>query len=93
MVGVVVARRHRRGDDVEEAHADLDIADAEIIVPTRAGGAGRDQLGHDAEGVQIKRGAVGRDLLDRDIRNAASYNKADVLMPGASVRVFASVKY
>lgn len=38
-------------------------------------------------------GISGTNLLNRDIRNAASYNKAEVLMPGASVRVFASVKY
>ena len=38
-------------------------------------------------------GIRGANLLNRDMRNAASYNKDEVLMPGASVRVFASVKY
>ena len=38
-------------------------------------------------------GISGTNLLDRDIRNAAGYNKTEVLMPGASVRVFATVKY
>ncbi len=38
-------------------------------------------------------GIVGTNLLNRDIRNSASYSKDQVLMPGASVRVFANVKY
>jgi iron complex outermembrane receptor protein len=32
-------------------------------------------------------------LLNEDIRNSVSYTKDEVLMPGASVRAFASVKY
>ncbi|HWK95114.1 MAG TPA: TonB-dependent receptor [Pseudolabrys sp.] len=38
-------------------------------------------------------GISGSNLLNRDIRDAASYSKDQVLMPGANVRVFASVKY
>ena len=38
-------------------------------------------------------GIVGTNLLNRDIRNGVSYSKDQVLMPGASVRVFANVKY
>ena len=38
-------------------------------------------------------GVVGNNLLNADIRNHVSYTKDEVLMPGASVRVFASVKY
>lgn len=38
-------------------------------------------------------GIVGTNLLNDDIRNSASYSKDQVLMPGASVRVFARVKY
>jgi iron complex outermembrane receptor protein len=38
-------------------------------------------------------GIAGTNLLNRDIRNSASYSKDEVLMPGASVRVFATVKY
>jgi iron complex outermembrane receptor protein len=38
-------------------------------------------------------GVIGTNLLNRDIRNSASYSKDEVLMPGASVRVFATVKY
>jgi iron complex outermembrane receptor protein len=38
-------------------------------------------------------GVVGNNLLNDDIRNHVSYTKDEVLMPGASVRAFASVKY
>ncbi len=38
-------------------------------------------------------GIIGSNLLNRDIRNSVSYSKDEVLMPGASVRVFATVKY
>lgn len=38
-------------------------------------------------------GISGSNLLNIDIRNSASYSKDEVLMPGASVRLFARVKY
>ncbi|MDO9412752.1 MAG: TonB-dependent receptor [Pseudolabrys sp.] len=38
-------------------------------------------------------GVSGANLLNRDIRSSVSYSKDQVLMPGASVRLFASVKY
>ncbi len=38
-------------------------------------------------------GITGTNLLNRDIRNSVSYSKDEVLMPGASVRLFATVKY
>lgn len=38
-------------------------------------------------------GVVGNNLLNEDIRNHVSYTKDEVLMPGASVRGFASVKF
>lgn len=38
-------------------------------------------------------GVSGTNLLNRDIRNSVSYSKDEVLMPGASVRLFATVKY
>jgi iron complex outermembrane receptor protein len=38
-------------------------------------------------------GIVGTNLLNRDIRNSVSYSKDQVLMPGASVRLFANIKY
>jgi iron complex outermembrane receptor protein len=38
-------------------------------------------------------GIVGSNLLNQDMRNSVSYSKDQVLMPGASVRLFASVKY
>jgi len=42
---------------------------------------------------QFTVGVVGNNLLNEDIRNHVSYTKDFVLMPGASVRAFASVKY
>jgi iron complex outermembrane receptor protein len=38
-------------------------------------------------------GVVGNNLLNADIRNSASYTKDEVLLPGASVRAFANVKF
>jgi iron complex outermembrane receptor protein len=38
-------------------------------------------------------GVVGNNLLNEDIRNHVSFKKDEVLMPGASVRAFASVKF
>lgn len=38
-------------------------------------------------------GVVGNNLLNENIRNAVSYNKDNVLMPGLNVRAFASVKF
>ena len=38
-------------------------------------------------------GISGSNLLNRDIRNHVSYSKDQVLMPGASLRLFATVKY
>ncbi len=42
---------------------------------------------------EVTVGINGSNLLNRDIRNSVSYSKDQVLVPGASVRVFASVKY
>lgn len=42
---------------------------------------------------EVNVGISGTNLLNRDIRNSVSYSKDQVLMPGASVRLFASVKY
>ena len=36
---------------------------------------------------------VGTNLLNQDISNSVSYSKDEVLMPGASVRFFARLKY
>jgi iron complex outermembrane receptor protein len=38
-------------------------------------------------------GVTGNNLLNEDIRNHVSYTKNEVLMPGASVRAFANVKF
>lgn len=42
---------------------------------------------------EISLGLVGTNLLDDDIRSSVSYSKDEVLMPGASLRAFARVKY
>jgi iron complex outermembrane receptor protein len=42
---------------------------------------------------EVSVGINGSNLLNRDIRNSVSYSKDEVLMPGASVRLFATVKY
>jgi iron complex outermembrane receptor protein len=38
-------------------------------------------------------GLVGNNLLNENIRNASSYNKDEVLMPGLNVRAFANLKF
>jgi iron complex outermembrane receptor protein len=48
---------------------------------------------HPAGIKQVTLGVVGNNLLNEDIRNSVSYTKDEVLMPGASVRLFANVKY
>ncbi len=51
-------------------------------------------LRNDPSGIrQFTVGVVGNNLLNEDIRNSVSYTKDVVLMPGASVRGFASVKF
>ncbi len=51
-------------------------------------------LKNDPSGMkQFTVGVVGNNLLNQDIRNHVSYTKDFVLMPGASARLFASVKY
>jgi iron complex outermembrane receptor protein len=42
---------------------------------------------------EINIGIVGDNLLNEDIRNSVSYTKDEVLLPGASVRLFANIKY
>jgi iron complex outermembrane receptor protein len=38
-------------------------------------------------------GLVGNNLLNENIRNASSYNKDEVLLPGLNVRAFANLKF
>lgn len=42
---------------------------------------------------QFTVGIVGDNLLNEDIRNHASFNKDEVLLPGLNVRVFANVRF
>jgi iron complex outermembrane receptor protein len=52
------------------------------------------ELKNDPSGIKkVTVGLVGNNLLNEDIRNHVSYTKDQVLMPGAGVRAFASVKY
>jgi iron complex outermembrane receptor protein len=52
------------------------------------------ELKNDPSGIkQITVGVVGNNLLNENIRNAVSYTKDQMLMPGAGVRAFASIKY
>ena len=44
-------------------------------------------------GQTVTIGLVGDNLLNEQIRNAAAYNKDEVLLPGLNVRLFANVKY
>ena len=44
-------------------------------------------------GQAVTVGLVGDNLLNEQIRNAAAYNKDQVLLPGLNVRLFANVKY
>jgi iron complex outermembrane receptor protein len=51
---------------------------------------GRPRVGEPSE---MSVGVSGSNLLNRDIRNHVSFSKNEVLMPGAGVRLFATVKY
>jgi iron complex outermembrane receptor protein len=42
---------------------------------------------------EVTVGLVGTNLLNQDIRNSVSYTKDEVLMPGAGVRAFATIKF
>lgn len=43
-------------------------------------------------GAEWTLGIKGENLLDDEVRNHASFKKDEVLLPGASVRVFGSIK-
>ncbi len=60
---------------------------AEVSYTWNAVNPRRDQLS------AITVGINGTNLLNRTIRNSASYSKDEVVMPGLGVRLFASVKY
>jgi iron complex outermembrane receptor protein len=52
------------------------------------------ELKNDPAGIKkVTVGVVGSNLLNDDVRSHVSYTKDQVLMPGASARLFASVKY
>ena len=90
-------RRHVRVLGVEPARNIAAIAEtttpsyddlrAEISYKWRPVTLSRDDLSEATFGIS------GSNLLNRDIRNSVSYSKDQVLMPGASVRLFTTVKY
>ncbi|HWM45950.1 MAG TPA: TonB-dependent receptor [Xanthobacteraceae bacterium] len=47
----------------------------------------------DAGPRELNAGIVGTNLLNDDVRNHVSFTKDDVLLPGAGVRLFATIKY
>jgi iron complex outermembrane receptor protein len=52
------------------------------------------RLVNDPTGIsQVTVGIVGHNLLNQNIRNHVSFTKDQVLLPGANVRLFASIKY
>lgn len=42
---------------------------------------------------EVRYGIVGTNLLDDNVRNSSSFRKDEVLLPGRSVRIFASAKF
>lgn len=42
---------------------------------------------------EVRYGIVGTNLLNDDVRNASSFRKDEVLLPGQSIRIFASAKF
>jgi iron complex outermembrane receptor protein len=42
---------------------------------------------------EVTLGLVGDNLLDDDVRNAVSFRKDEVLLPGRTVRAFATVRF
>lgn len=42
---------------------------------------------------EVRYGIVGTNLLNEDVRNASSFRKDEVLLPGRSIRIFASAKF
>ena len=52
------------------------------------------KLMNDPTGIsQVTVGIVGNNLLNETMRNHVSFTKDQVLLPGANVRLFASIKY
>ncbi len=47
----------------------------------------------DPLGKEMTIGLAGNNLLNQDIRNSVSYRKNEVLLPGASLRIFATLRF
>jgi len=71
----------------ETPTAGYDDLRAEITYSWRPSGSHPDGLNEATIGI------TGTNLLNQNIRNSVSYTKDEVLLPGASVRLFATLKY
>jgi iron complex outermembrane receptor protein len=86
-VGLLHAFAQDDVDPVAETPTDgYDLLKAELSYTTKLAPVGFGPT-------EVTFGLVGNNLLDDDVRNAASFKKDEVLMPGRSVRVFANVKF
>ena len=68
---------------LDTGHVTLVEATARFLAPDRVLAGAR----------ELTVGAYGTNLLNDKIRNAVSYTKDEVLLPGANVRLFANVKF
>lgn len=85
-VGLLHAFAQNDVSDFETTTAGYNLLKAELSYATKLPG--------DPSGLtQLKVGIVGDNLLNEDVRNAVSFKKDEVLMPGRTVKVFASVKF
>jgi iron complex outermembrane receptor protein len=85
-VGLLHAFAQNRTADFETPTDDYNLLKAEISYTTRLP---RNDFGPR----ELTVGVVGNNLLNEDIRNHVSFKKDEVLMPGVSVRGFASVRF
>ena len=85
-VGLLHAFRQNDVSDFETQTAGYDLLKAEISYTSKLPG--------DPTGLtEIKFGVVGDNLLNDDVRFAQSFKKDEVLQPGRTVKVFATVKF
>ncbi len=85
-VGLLHAFAQNEVSDFETTTAGYNLLKAELSYASNLPG--------DPSGLsQFKVGIVGDNLLNENVRNAVSFKKDEVLMPGRTVKVFASVKF
>lgn len=85
-VGLLHAFAQNNVSDFETATAGYDLLKAELSYSSKLKG--------DPSGLaEVKFGVVGDNLLNDDVRFAQSFKKDEVLQPGRTVKVFATVKF